>query len=89
MGLEGIKLKPEKMDLHIHTSHGDKKYLTPEEILQRAKQNGISIISFTDHNTLGAYLELREKYTAEEIEAKFGVKIIVGVEVNSNVRRQV
>ena len=41
MGLEGIKLKPEKMDLHIHTSHGDKKYLTPEEILQRAKQNGI------------------------------------------------
>lgn len=87
MSLDHIKLLKEKMDLHMHTSCGDKRFLTPEEILKRAKQNGISIISYTDYETLSAYFELREKYTAEEIEAKFGVKIIVGTEINTKVRK--
>ena len=87
MSLDHVKLGEEKIDLHIHTKHRNKIYLSPEEILERAKKNGVSIISFTDYETLGAYFELREKYTTEEIEAKYGVQIIVGTEVNARVRR--
>lgn len=75
----------EKMDIHIHTSHGDKRFLSPEEILERAKESGISIIAFTDYERLDAYFELREKYTTEEIKAKYGVEIIVGTEVNAKI----
>lgn len=74
------------IDLHMHTKNGHPKYVAVEDLLKDAYKNKIKVLSFTDHNTLASYFELRERYeSAEEIERKYGVKIIVGVEVNSKV----
>ena len=46
------------MDLHIHTP-GSNDYQQPQisylDILQQAERRGISIIAFTDHNTVSGY----------------------------------
>lgn len=52
------------MDLHLHTSaSGD--YQQPEtsflDILHRAEARGLSIIAFTDHNTVAGYRRMQEE----------------------------
>ena len=54
--------------MHIHTVYGNSKYCSLEQLLSMATENGIKVISFTDHNTLKAYFELMKKYSSEEIE---------------------
>ena len=44
----------ERIDLHIHTTCSD-GVLSPKEIIDKAIQNGVSIISITDHDTIDAY----------------------------------
>ena len=58
------------MDLHIHTpASGD--YQQPEvryiELLQRAEQRGLEIISFTDHNTISGYRKMMEEIRQLEL----------------------
>lgn len=48
-----------KVDLHTHTNISDGK-LSPSELLQRAKENGIELLSITDHDTVAAYIELKQ-----------------------------
>ena len=62
------------IDLHVHTAHSDGR-LTVMQILNRAKNEGIDVISFCDHNVVGAYEEL-SKYDLEELS----IKVITGVE---------
>src|SRR5205809_79520 len=38
-------------DLHLHTNFSDGTY-TPEELVGRAKQCGLSAIALTDHDTI-------------------------------------
>lgn len=76
------------IDMHIHTVYGNSKYCSLEQLLSMATENGVKVISFTDHNTLKAYFELMKKYSSEEIERIYGVKIVVGVEVNCKIGNQ-
>lgn len=62
------------IDLHVHTTHSDGQ-LKVTQILQRAKDVGIDVISFCDHNVVEAYEELAKLKLDD-----FGIKIITGVE---------
>lgn len=64
------------IDLHIHTTHSDGD-CTPIEILKKAKQEGLNILSITDHNQISAYDELDDI----DIEDYFNGKLIVGTEL--------
>lgn len=63
------------IDLHIHTTSSDGSD-EPEVILRRAEQLGLSYISITDHDSLGAY----EKLNDRNIIRSFRGKIIPGCE---------
>ncbi len=63
------------VDLHIHTRHSDGANST-EEILDIAQRKGLSAISITDHDTLGAY-----PYALEEGK-KRGIEVITGIELS-------
>ena len=52
------------VNLHVHTCFSDGK-LTPEVMIEQAKQKGLNFISITDHNTVDAYLN--SDISAEEI----------------------
>ena len=62
------------VDLHIHTTCSDGQ-LSVEQILETVKSEGKSIISFCDHNVLGAYKKLENMKLND-----YDVKIITGIE---------
>ncbi len=68
-----------KVDLHSHTNHSD-GYYSPEELVYKAKDVGIDILSITDHDSTNAI----EKAT--KIGRELGVEIIPGVEISSDIR---
>ena len=53
---KGEKIMRRLMDLHIHTNFSD-GILPPKEIIDRAAQNKVSVISITDHDSIDAYSE--------------------------------
>ncbi|HVI41402.1 MAG TPA: PHP domain-containing protein, partial [Anaerovoracaceae bacterium] len=63
------------IDLHLHTTSSDGSD-EPEEILRKAEQLGLSHISITDHDSLGAY----EKLSSRNLSGYFGGVIIPGCE---------
>jgi predicted metal-dependent phosphoesterase TrpH len=63
------------VDLHIHTRFSDGAF-TVEQILDMAESRGLSAISITDHDTLGAY-----PFAIEE-GAKRGIEVIPGAELS-------
>ena len=63
-------------DLHIHSYYSDST-MSPQEIVEEAKNRGLEIISITDHDVLDSYEEL--KVEAE----KANIKVIRGVEIDS------
>lgn len=66
------------IDLHLHTNHSDGTD-TVTELLEKAEQQKLELISITDHDTVEAYKELKNS----EIRNKFKGKIIIGVELKS------
>ena len=68
----------QKADLHIHTYHSDGIY-SPVEIIDKAKINGISIISITDHDSTNALPE------AIEYGRQQGIEVIPGVEISTDI----
>ena len=44
-------------DLHTHTTASDGK-LTPFELIERALQSNVDVLSITDHDSISAYKEL-------------------------------
>lgn len=66
---------PGKADLHSHTSYSDGA-LSPEELVRRASEAGIEMLSITDHDSVDA---LEEAVTAG---AQWGVEIVPGVELS-------
>lgn len=66
-----------KVDLHSHTNYSDGFY-SPEELVHKAKDAEISILSITDHDSVNAIKE------ATNIGEKLGVQIIPGVEISSD-----
>lgn len=69
----------EFMDLHVHTlySDGDK---TPKQIIEMAKEIGLTTIAITDHDMIAGIKTLTE----EDLE---GINFIPGVEMTAKVPR--
>ncbi len=65
-----------KADLHIHSTYSDGA-LSPSELIDRAKNVGLSVISLTDHDSVGGVEE------AIAIGNKKGVEVIVGIELSA------
>ncbi|MDR0462048.1 MAG: PHP domain-containing protein [Christensenellaceae bacterium] len=65
------------IDLHTHTNHSDGRQ-TVAELLQKAEKQGLKYLSITDHNSVGAYIELQEH---PEIRKLFSGEIINGTEL--------
>ena len=66
------------IDLHLHTNHSDGTD-TVAELLEKAEQLKLEIISITDHDTVDAYKELENS----EIRNKFSGQILPGVEIKA------
>lgn len=65
-----------KGDLHIHSSISDCNY-SIEDIMKKAKENGVTHISITDHDTI---LGVEEALKQGE---KYGIEVIPGVEISA------
>ena len=61
-----------KIDLHLHTTASDGSD-TPSELIAKAKDAGISVISVTDHDTIAGCLEAVKL-------ADDGIKVVTGIE---------
>ncbi|MEG8945836.1 PHP domain-containing protein [Rosettibacter firmus] len=66
-----------KVDLHIHTVYSDGVY-TPFEIIEKAHQSGLSIISITDHDSVNGIKEAIN-YGKEK-----GIEVIPGLELSTD-----
>ncbi len=71
-----------RADLHTHTYYSDGKH-GPDEIAAFAKRNGISVISMTDHDSMGG---LEEKRAAAEKEK---LLFVSGWEISAYAGRKV
>lgn len=70
-----------KADLHLHTKHSDGS-LSSQELVERAKETGLRIISITDHDNVAAIDE------AIAVGKTLGVEVIAGVELSATVGEQ-
>ncbi len=66
-----------KIDLHIHTICSD-GVLTPKEVIDKAKENGVSVIAIADHDTVDAYTLELFNYAESQ-----GIKLIPAVEIST------
>lgn len=67
------------IDLHTHSCYSDGEY-TPNEIILKAKKEGIKMISITDHDTV-----LGNQNITLTKEERLGIKIIPGIELSAKV----
>ena len=72
------------IDLHTHSIHSDGKY-SACELLELAEDAGLSMLSITDHNAIGAYFELMEMRP----RGVFGGRIISGIEYTTTFHGEV
>ena len=68
-----------KIDLHMHTYFSDGQH-SPEELIIKVKEAGIDMIAITDHDTVDGIPE------AIEAGKKYGVEVIPGLEISSDIR---
>ncbi len=66
------------IDLHCHTINSDGTWTT-KELLSKAEEIKLEILSITDHNTAKAYIEIEQN---KELQDIYKGKIIRGVELN-------
>jgi predicted metal-dependent phosphoesterase TrpH len=66
------------VDLHTHTARSD-GVLEPAVLVADAAAAGVRSLAITDHDSLGAYRELRTSTDT----AQLGLDLIVGVEINA------
>lgn len=64
-------------DLHTHSCYSDGTF-TPRELIEKAKEVGLSAIALTDHNNMGGVKEFLS--LAEE----FGIEGVAGVEFSTD-----
>lgn len=62
------------IDLHIHSNYSDGT-LSPEEIVEKAKQHNLVAISITDHDTTAAVPEAKKAGNSKGIEVVSGVEL--------------
>jgi len=64
-----------RADLHLHTTYSDGA-LQPKDLVQQAHAAGLSVISITDHDNVGAIDE------AMEAGKSLGIEVVPGVELS-------
>lgn len=69
-----------KMDTHMHSKASDGMW-RPEEVVQFAKEQGLHVIALTDHDTIFGVP------AAIEEGEKIGVKVIPGIEIDSDYKK--
>ncbi len=67
-----------KADLHTHTLHSDGT-CSPEELIRKAKDSGLDIISITDHDNIKGIKE------ATIYGKELGIEVVPGVEISSEI----
>lgn len=67
-----------RIDLHMHTTYSDGIH-TPKQLVEKAKERSLDIISITDHDSVYAISE------AVEYGNEVGVEIIAGVEISTDI----
>lgn len=65
-----------KADLHNHTIHSDGAY-SVSEVINRAKEKGLSMIAITDHDNLDSY------YDYLKIKDDLDIDVLIGVELST------
>lgn len=65
-----------KADLHVHSYYSDGSD-SVEEVLKLARANGVTHISFVDHDTVAGLSEVFE------LGRKYGIEIIPGIEISA------
>lgn len=70
--------KGDKLDLHIHSAYSSDGKYSLVELLTMAEEKKLDVISFTDHNDLSIYDELK----TIDYKKYFSGKIVNGVEIN-------
>jgi predicted metal-dependent phosphoesterase TrpH len=68
-----------RADLHLHTIHSDGA-LTPRELLVKAKNAGLGIISITDHDSVNAVVD------AVQVGKDLAVEVVPGMELSASYR---
>ncbi|ESQ51126.1 hypothetical protein EUTSA_v10022694mg [Eutrema salsugineum] len=63
-------------ELHSHSNRSD-GFLSPTKLVEKAHNNGVKVLSLTDHDTMAGIPE------AVEVGRRFGIKIIPGVEIST------
>lgn len=66
-----------RIDLHMHSNISD-GVLTPEELIDEAKKNGVDTISICDHDSIDAYSDELFEYAK-----KNNINLIRGVEIST------
>lgn len=66
------------IDLHCHTTNSDGTWKT-KELLEKAEEQQIEILSITDHDTVKSHVEIKNH---DKIRKKFSGGIITGAELN-------
>lgn len=61
----------------MHTNNSDGT-LSPKEVIDEAKKNGVSVISITDHDTIDAYTDELFEYAKSK-----NIELITGIEVST------
>ena len=72
-------MQDRKTDLHTHTNSSD-GYYSAEELVMKAKEKGIEILSITDHDSTNSISK------AIDVGRDLGIEIIPGVEISSDLR---
>ncbi|WP_341328240.1 PHP domain-containing protein [Methylotuvimicrobium sp. KM2] len=67
---------PENYDLHSHSTASDGA-LSPSELIQRAKEQGVTCLALTDHDTTDGLAEARQAAT------EAGIDLISGIELST------
>jgi predicted metal-dependent phosphoesterase TrpH len=62
------------IDLHLHTTASDGR-CTPAELVQLAREAGLTVIAVTDHDTTAAVAEIRRLASSEDMTAIAGIEV--------------
>ena len=69
------------IDLHIRSNYSDDGYYDVEELFKQAKDNGLEVISITDHNCA------RANAAAMRFSSLYNIQYIPGVEIDAQYKR--
>lgn len=70
-----------KLDMHVHTLHSKKcGWMSPERLIEHAKEKGLDGLAVTDHNTIDGALEVFDIVRDEQME----LFVIIGEEISTD-----